>query len=315
MTSPILGPLPYRTLCVGDTIALVAPAGPSTAEDVDAARALIERRGYRCRVFPGCLQVRDHLAGSDAQRRQDLEAAFRDPDVRAIFCIRGGYGSARLLPHLHRGLLLLHPKALIGYSDITALHAWLNNQGMVGLHAPMIASDLLHPDRAADLDALFEVLTGGLRVGDTLDGGDAPGSAVHLAGRASGRLVGGNLSVLASLLATPWQLRTDNSILFLEDIGEAPYRVDRLLWQLRESGVLAGVRGFVLGSFSGAEDCTAVLAEALLPLNKPIVSGWPAGHGAPHRTLPLGARVRLDTDLRQIMLLQNVLLPLDDIPL
>lgn len=309
MSSAILGHTPFPTLRPGDTVALVAPAGPVASSDIEASRDFVEQRGYRCRVSANCSMAHGHLAGTDAQRREDLEAAFRDPQVRAIFCLRGGYGSARLLPRLHRGLLLLHPKPLIGYSDITALHAWLGNQGMVGFHAPMLASDLLQADRGAEADALFSLLADGLREGHIIDGGTGEPNSLHLSGQASGRLVGGNLSVFASLLGTPWQVRADNSVLFLEDVGEPPYRVDRLLWQLREAGVLAAARGFVLGSFSGAGDCTAVLAEMLMPLGKPIVSGWPAGHGAPHFALPLGARVLLDTDLRELRLLQDVMLP------
>jgi muramoyltetrapeptide carboxypeptidase len=286
---------PYRCLRPGDTVGIVAPAGPADPELVARVPALLAAHGLRARVFPGCHLRQGYLAGPDAARLADLHAAWADPELAALWCLRGGYGSARLLPHLDTALLQQSRKLLIGYSDITALHALLDRLDCPALHAPMPASDLLRPGREADEVALFALLTGGLRAGTTWAAAPADGS-LRLPGAACGRLVGGNLSLLAALAGTPWQLRTDGAILFLEDVGEQVYRVDRLLLQLDQCGALRGVRGVLLGSFTEDEDPRAVLDAALRPLGVPVLGGWPCGHGTPHRPLPLGVEVTLDAD-------------------
>ncbi len=297
---------PYRALPPGSLIGVVAPAGPAEPEALAQVEPLLARHGYRTRLYPGCHARRGYLAGDDDVRLADLHAAFADAEVAAVFCLRGGYGSARLLDRLDRDLVARAHKPLVGYSDITALHAWLGRAGLVGLHAPMPASDLVKPGREGDADALFALLGAGLRAGTVwVPALDA--SALHRDGVAEGRLAGGNLSIVASLLGTPFACPVDDAILFLEDVSEEPYRVDRLLNQLRLAGVLAAAKGFLLGSFTEQASPLGVLAEALLPLGKPLLAGWPAGHGTPNRPLPLGARVRLDATLRSLTLLDDVI--------
>jgi muramoyltetrapeptide carboxypeptidase len=297
---------PYRALQPGALIGVVAPAGPAEPEALALVEPLLARHGYRARLYPGCHARRDYLAGDDEVRLADLHAAFADAEVAAVFCLRGGYGSARLLGRIDADLVARAHTPLVGYSDITALHAWLGRAGMVGLHAPMPASDLIQPGRDADADALFALLGGGLRAGtEWAPALDA--STLHRDGVAEGRLAGGNLSVVASLLGTPFACPVDDAILFLEDVGEEPYRVDRLLTQLNLAGVLAAARGFLLGSFTGQASPQRVLADALLPLGKPLLAGWPAGHGTPNRPLPLGARVRIDATRRRLTVLDDVI--------
>jgi len=300
---------PYRHLRRGDLVGVVAPAGPLAPERVALVEPLFERFGLRARLYPGCHARHprhDFLAGDDATRLADLHAAFADADIAAVFCLRGGWGSARLLDRIDTGLLRANPKPFIGFSDITALHALLVREGLVGFHAPMPGSNLVQDGSEADARALFDLLLQPLPAGHCF----APALATdawRVPGRASGVLVGGNLSLVAALLGTPWAWPTEGTILFLEDVSEALYRVDRLLTQLRLAGVLAGARGFVLGSFTEDADPAAVLHEHLAGLGKPVLSGWPAGHATPNRALPLGAQVTLDAAAGTLTLNEAVL--------
>ena len=292
----------------GATIAIIAPAGPASEEATRAVPALLAAQGYVARLYPSCAKRDGHLAGADASRLADLHAAVADDNVAAIWCLRGGYGSGRLLQHIDCGVLRRHPKPLIGYSDITALHALWLREGLLALHAPMPASDLVTPGREADTEALFDWLRHGMLAGTRLAPAlDADTSRQH--GSAQGRLVGGNLSLIAALCGTPWQIDTRGRILFIEDVSESVYRVDRLLLQLRHSGLLDAAAGFLLGSFTEDADPRAVIEAELLPLGKPLLGGWPAGHGTPNRPLPMGALVSLDATAGTLTMLQDVLCP------
>jgi len=306
---------PLRCPAPGSTIAIVAPAGPATEEQTRAVPALLAARGYQARLYPSC-EARaggpfGHLAGSDESRLADLHEAIADERNAAVWCLRGGYGSGRLLQHIDTALIRRHPKPLIGYSDITALHALWQREGLLALHAPMPASDLVRAGHEADADAVFAWLQQGLPCG-TLLVPELATPALHAPGVASGRLVGGNLTLVAALCGTPWQLDTRGAVLFIEDVSESLYRVDRLLLQLRHAGLLDAAAGFLLGSFAEDEDPFAVVGAELLPLcraqGKPLLGGWPAGHGVPNRPLPMGARVTLDATHGTLRVDQDVLL-------
>lgn len=296
----------YPALPAGSLIGVIAPAGPVEAERLARVPALYASFGYRCRVYPGCALRDGYLAGPDEQRLADLHAALADREVAAIHAIRGGYGCMRILDGVNPALLRANPKLLIGYSDLTALHALWSREGLPSLHAPMAASDMLLPGREADRDALFAVLRGGLVAGTTLVPERLP-EAWQVPGRARGRLIGGNLSLVAALLGTPWAWDAGGAILFLEDVNEELYRVDRLLTQLRLAGVFEQVAGFVLGSFTEATSPQPLLHRMLEPLGKPLIAGWPSGHGTPNRPLPLGLEVELDADAGSLTLLQDLL--------
>lgn len=310
MNPIVTGGRSFAALPEGATLGIIAPAGPADPERVARLPALLQRHGFRAKVFPGCHAQHPalpYLAGDDTQRLHDLHAAFADPEVSAVLCLRGGYGCLRLLDRIDTGLLSRHPKLLIGYSDITVLHVLLNGLGLPSLQAPMPASDLLHDEAGPDSEALFAVLHRGLPAGRRL----APplSAGLRQGGRVAGELSGGNLAVLCAMLGTPFEPRLQGKILFLEDIGEAPYRVDRMLAQLRLSGVLDAAAGFLLGSFTEAESPQAVLADYLLPLGKPVLGGWPSGHGRPHQVLPFGVTVELDADQGHLQLRQDLLRP------
>ena len=295
-----------RVLQAGDLIGVIAPAGPAQPDQLAAVEALYARQGHRVRLYPGCREIAGYLAGSDAQRLADLHAAISDDEVAAIHCLRGGYGAMRLLDAIDTALLRRKPKLLIGYSDITALHALWCRFGLPALHAPMPASDLIKPGREVDEVALFALLREGLHAGDVLAPALEPGT-LRVAGTAEGTLIGGNLSLVAALLGTGFEWQAEGAILFLEDIHEELYRVDRLLTQLRLAGVLDAVRGIVLGSFTEATSPQALLQQMLGGLGKPVLGGWPSGHGTPNRPLPLGVRVRLDAGAGQLRLLEDFL--------
>lgn len=306
----------FAALKPGALVGVIAPAGPTNASNRERVLPLLASYGLHGKLYPSCYLSEGYLAGPDAQRLADLHASFADDEVQAVHCLRGGYGCGRLLPGIDRELLARKAKLLIGYSDITALHAVLNGLGVPSLHAPMLTSDLVREDRAADAQALFKLLRDGLPAGELprpalLEGAWHVAGAGDKAGPVEGLLLGGNLAIIASLIGTPWALpMRDDAILFLEDINEEPYRVDRLLCQLRHSGMLDAARGFVIGSFTHETEPAspaAVLREYLEPLGKPVLAGWPSGHGTPNRALPLGARVRLDAAAARITVLHDVI--------
>ena len=289
-------------------VAIIAPAGPVRL-DADKASQWFARHGLGCRLYPGVSQAHGYLAGTDERRLQDLHDAFADPRIDAILCMRGGYGSMRLLDKIDFQLLRDNPKPLIGYSDITALHtAIARHAGFVTFHGAMLSADLLGEKLEPTVSSLLAQLSGRLGEGSVLQHpAGYPLSAV-LPGVASGRLMGGNLSLLAATLGTPAEVNLDGSILFIEDVNEPLYRVDRLLTQLRLAGKLEGVRGVLAGDFAGitVEALTPLLRDIFSPLAVPILAGWRSGHCDPNLCLPLGARVRLDSSAGCLSLEQDL---------
>jgi muramoyltetrapeptide carboxypeptidase len=296
-----------RHLAPGDTVAVLAPAGPSAAEALPLVQALLARHGLVPHLYPSCHARSGYLAGPDALRLADLHAALADDSIAAIHCLRGGYGAMRLLRDIDAALVRRARKLLVGYSDITALHALWAREGLPSLHAPMPASDLVKPGREADEAALFALLMQPLPAGTVLAPALSTEGVVHRGGIAEGRLIGGNLSLVAALCGTPWAWSPEGAILFLEDVSEDLYRTDRYLAQLCLAGVLDAAAGFLIGSFTEQQSPLPLLRETLLPLNKPVLGGWPAGHGTPNRPLPLNINVRLDADAGTLTLLEPFL--------
>jgi muramoyltetrapeptide carboxypeptidase len=241
---------------------------------------------------------RRYLAGDDARRSEEWREAVADPEARAIFCARGGYGAMRILPGVDPAPLLVSPKLLVGFSDITALHALLNRAGLATVHGPVLTQ--LGRAPGAAVDHLLALLT--QAPPPDADGSPGPGAglvgqAVIRPGRVEGPLLGGSLTLLAHLCGTPWQPSLAGAILAIEDVDERPYRLDRYLTQLRLSGALRGVAGVALGLFT---DCDApgihgleVVREWAAELGVPAVEGFPFGHEDGNLALPLGARATL----------------------
>ncbi|MCX5232898.1 LD-carboxypeptidase [Streptomyces sp. NBC_00233] len=298
MRRPHLLPAPLRP---GDTVAVVAPAGPVDATEMSAARSLLEGWGLRVRSTPRLFSTRlGYLAGPDEDRLEDLTEAWLDPEVRGVFCARGGYGTQRIADRLdYPRLAAAGPKFLVGSSDITCLHqAWGDRLGLVTLHGPMPACRPLHDDEETARH-LHAALFGPSARSLPLTG------PVLVPGRAEGRLTGGNLSLLASSTGTRTAPDTEGCVLFLEDVGEDPYRLDRALTQLRRADVLQRTAGVVLGDFSACgppEQVEGVLRDRLSDLGVPVAAGLPAGHGPRQLTLPLGADAVLDTARHRVAL-------------
>lgn len=295
----------------GDTVGLVAPASaPVSADALDRSLALLQNLGFKPLPGRNAHKRRGFLAGHDRDRAGDLMRMFTDRRVRGIFCVRGGYGTARLLPLLDFLAIRRHPKVLVGFSDITSLQcALLKKSGLVTFHGPMTASCLIKENCAPfTRESLWRTITEPSAPGSILRGYRSKTVSIVRRGKVSGELVGGNLSVLSTLIGTPWQPDFRNRILFLEEVDETPYRVDRLLTHLLNAGVLGAVAGVAVGICSGCVDPKAkrageyrqtvedVLQERLRPLKVPVVIGLPFGHGANNTTLPVGGRAMLDAN-------------------
>jgi muramoyltetrapeptide carboxypeptidase len=265
---------------------------------LDRGLAELESLGFRVRLGAGARGRHLFMAGTRAERQRDLAALLGDPEVRAVIGARGGAGSSWLLRGLDAEAFRARPKLLVGYSDLTFLHLWLARQGVASLHGPMLAWELA--DGRYDREGFLGSLSGE-RGAWTAEGDDEIWPLRD--GEAEGRLVGGCLSILAAASGTPWALRTEGepAILFAEDADEPPYRVHRMLWQLRETGALAGVRGVVFGDMKG---CAAgaeagytledAVRDALDGLDLAVAMGLSSGHTAsPFVSLPLGVRARL----------------------
>lgn len=289
-----------RALRSGDLVGVAAPAGPVDEARLQRGKSELERLGFAVRVAEGVLDRRGFTAGTVEGRLRQLHALWADPDVAAIVCARGGAGTIQLLPGLDRGLLARNPKVLVGYSDITLLHLEMERLGLTSLHGPMAARELADGEEAYDRTSLWHALTG-----EGAPYATGPDDLVALAdGTSEGVLRGGCLSMLAATGGTPWAPRRleEPAILFLEDVDEKPYRVDRLLRQLRAAGMLEGVKGVVFGDMKGCapgiDDDYAledVLREALAGLDVPVAIGVSSGHTPhPNVTLPLGVRARLE---------------------
>lgn len=288
-----------RALRPGDLVGVAAPAGPVDEERLARGVAELEMLGFATRVAPGVLDRQGFTAGTVETRLEQLEGLVADPDVAAIACARGGAGAGRLLTRLDPSGLRTHLKPLVGYSDITWLHLALGRLGVVSLHGPMVARELAAGDAAYHRESLWHALTG---EGDPYV--SQPGDLHPLRrGEARGVLRGGCLSILAAAAGTPWSLQTGGqpTVLFLEDVDEPPYRIDRMLLQLRESGGFDGVRGIVFGEMKGCRPgpeadyaLEEVLLEALRGVDVPVAFGFPSGHtSGSNVTLPLGVDVAL----------------------
>ncbi len=252
-----------------------------------------------------------YLAGSDAARAADIMDMFGDERVRAIFCTRGGYGAARLLERLDYSFIHRHPKILVGFSDITALSlAMYAKAGLVTFAGPMVAAEFASGILPMASTALWEMIRN-RRQNQRLP--YCENIEVMQSGAAEGTLLGGNLAVLCSLVGTPWLPDFRDAVLFLEDVGESVYRIDRMLLQLRQAGILSNIRGVMLGSFTAIpedrpnRELDRVFAEYFKPLGVPVLTGIPFGHIPEKITLPIGGRVRLDSERKTITVLEPVI--------
>ncbi|MBB1471695.1 MULTISPECIES: LD-carboxypeptidase [unclassified Luteimonas] len=303
----------------GDTVALVSPS--SQVDDgfnLQLAREVMEALGFKVKAGANYAARRGHLAGSDAARADDLNVAFADGDIKAVICVRGGSGAARLLPLLDYDVIRANPKALLGYSDITALHSAIHAKtGLVTFHGPNGSGswNSFNADQFRRLFLKRELM----HYRNVDEAGDelvqrTNRSVTITGGKARGELVGGNLAVLTALAGSPYLPDFKGRILFLEDVEEAPYRVDRMFSTLKLMGALDQIAGFVFGECTdcnpgdgyGSLTLQEILDDYIRPLGIPAYRGAMIGHIRRQFILPVGGRVELDADAGSFRLLDPV---------
>lgn len=337
-------PIFPRALSPGDTITFVAPAKYLDQPRCYLAKKRLERLGYQV-VFPKTLfRKQGYLAGSDAQRAAEINAAFADPEVDAIFPGTGGYGTTRIIDQLDYETIRRNPKIFVGFSDITGLHIAINQQtGLVTFHSPNPEYGLGNPENFQPWPAHWfwraicadQYQTVSRVARDALSGPGysilaipskhyraehaplyhaVPAAETLTPGTARGRLIGGNLSVLHAMMGTPYEIQTAGKILFLEDVGEDPYRIDRMLSTLKLAGKFDDVNGVILGCFTRrrgeqkwSDDMSMdhVLKDYFADLGVPVLKDFPIGHVKYNTTLPVGAEAELDATQGTLTILEK----------
>lgn len=281
-----------------DRIRIVAPAGKVSKEKVLPGIELLQEMGYEVLIGNYLFDRHFQYAGTDLQRAADLQEAISDPLTRVIICARGGYGSVRIIEKLDFTDLRNHPKWLVGFSDVTVLHSVFNSLGIASVHGAMPGSFLENKRPLKSFRSLMDVLTAGTSQMDM------EANALNRRGKCSGELVGGNLSLLYSLQGTPWQLDTKGKILFIEDVSEYLYHLDRMMQNLRLSGQLKNLAGLVVGGFTEMKDnespfgksASEIILEAVQEYHFPVCFDFPAGHIPRNISLILGAQYSMDVE-------------------
>lgn len=320
-SEPVTEEIPWlkaRGLKPGDTIALIAPAGPAELSRLRKYAALLEKEGYKVLVPAGGERKVGYLGGTDEERAEEFNAALRDPRIRAIMPVRGGFGLTRILDRIDYAALRKDPKIVTGFSDLTGFHLAASGKArVITFHSPMPMYELWNeepPYAFAASSFRRAVFAASYPKGETgymvALPDDRPAPVKVVGGRARGQLIGGNLTLICSTLGTPYEIEAERKLLFLEDTNEAPYRIDRSLSQLRLAGVLDDVSGVILGDFTSknaeeAKDINRVLHEYFDRAKVPVLMGFPVGHQAHNATLPIGASAELDADKGTLRLLEN----------
>ena len=298
-----------RPLQPGDTIGIVSPASPLTADKLDFVIAFLRDEGFKTKVFPHALDDIGYLAGTDADRTADFQAAFADPEVAAVLCSRGGYGCARIVDSIDWKAVVDSRKALLGFSDITTFHLAIQAHGGMSIHSPM-ALTLHYPRTDYVYESFRKVIHGDVSIPL-----DAPTGETVVAGQAEGITIGGCMCLLTDSIATKNALDPKGKILFIEDVDEAPHRVDAMLTHLLNSGLIAKAAGIVIGEMTrsderyddsiGGRPWREIVIERLAPLGIPMVIGYPFGHFKGMLTVPFGVKAVLDASAGTVRYLQS----------
>lgn len=284
----------------GDKVAITAPSSPVSDEKLEMSVESIKFLGLEPVVMPSCHMAHGYLAGPDKQRADDINTAFADKDIKGIFCLRGGYGTTRLLPMLDFEMVKSNPKIFIGYSDISSLHFNINQKsGLVTFHGPMPTTDYrVHEGFTNDSLRTCLFAPEKLKIIGNPEGEEI---ITLREGYAKGTLVGGNLSLMAGTLGSPYEIDTKGKILFIEDVDEMPFRLDKMLTALALAGKFRDCEGIILGTFERCEEADhpsltlrEIFEEVVLPWNKPTILNLRAGHIYPQSTLPMGAEVSFE---------------------
>ncbi len=299
-----------KSLKPGDTIGLIAPGSSVSPEKFEQALSNMAALGLNVTYTAAAQGKHGHLAATDSERLADLHSMFANQSVDAIWCLRGGYGCTRLLPHINYKLIKKNPKIIIGYSDITALLLAIQKKSkLIVFHGPVATSVFTDYTQQQLKSVLMDGKDGQIIKG----GGFNYPSEVIRAGKARGCLTGGNLSLLAAMSGTEFEMKVKNKIVFIEDVGEKPYSIDRMLTQLRQSGGLKKAAGIVLGVFAGCEakagsnslSLIDTLKDRLFDLEIPVYYGLPFGHIDDQCTLPVGIKVELDASKGTLTFLER----------
>lgn len=307
-----------KKLKFGDTLGFIAPSGAVRTEGaIERAVEETKRMGFKVKLGESAGQKYGYLSGSDEVRARDINTMFADDEVDAIVCLRGGYGAMRILDKLDYDLIAKHPKIFMGFSDITALHiALLNRCNLATFHGPMAAANWAgKPLDDFSRESMYRALMNAEPVGELVNPPEYPKETVN-PGQAEGLLVGGNLMLIASSLGTPWEIDTKDRIIFIEEVGERTYCVDRMLTQLRLAGKFDDCAGVVFGDFA---DCPIeypefglsleeIIRDVVAPCGKPIFTGLRCGHCTPKLTLPFGVKCRMDADACTLTVLESAVI-------
>lgn len=296
-TSNMLWPKPLKP---GDAVAITAPSSPVSDEKLEMSVESIKFLGLEPVVMPSCHMRHGYLAGPDKQRAEDINTAFADKDIKGIFCLRGGYGTTRLLPLIDFDMIKNNPKLFIGYSDISSLHFNINQKcGLVTFHGPMPTTDYRVHEGFTN-DSLRTCLFAPENL-KTIGNPEVEEIITLREGFAKGTLVGGNLSLMAGTLGSPYEVDTKGKILFIEDVDEMPFRLDKMLTALALAGKFKDCEGIILGTFERCEEADhpslslrEIFEEVVLPWDKPTIFNLRAGHIYPQSTLPMGAEVSFE---------------------
>lgn len=313
----VQAPLKPKALFEGATIGIVTPASPPLrAEIIDDGVKFLRSLGFTVKLAPHARERHGYLAGSDAARAKDIMTMLTDPEVHAIMAVRGGYGCMRLMPLISFSEFRKYPKIFLGFSDVTALLVAIHQAtNFITFHGPSLGT-LSGADNEFGLSACLSVLMGESATFSLCEGYNERHQSVQIINRGmvSAPLVGGNLTILGAMQGTPYAPKFNGKIVFLEDVGEAPYRIDRLLTQLILSGAFAGVKGIAVGLFAHCKDphmeitteyrqsAREVIIERLAPLGVPLVLGLPFGHVDTNGTLPFGGKVLLDAEVGDLII-------------
>lgn len=302
-----------KGLKLGATLGVVAPASPTTKEKLELAYKKLKQLGFNVVMGESCYENYGYLAGSDELRARDLNNMFKNEKIHGIICLRGGYGTPRILDLLDYEMIRRNPKVFIGYSDITALHIAFNQlSNLITFHGPMAASDMIRNFSSFSKEHLFKAIMDNEALGEIVNPEGEEIISIN-GGIAEGPIIGGNLSLIADTIGTPYEIDVKGKILFIEEVEEEPYRIDRMLNQLRLAGKLNDAAGIILGDFSKCDarkpneslSLEEVIDDYFKALDKPIIYNLQAGHCEPMVTIPFGVRARLDADKKELIILEN----------
>jgi muramoyltetrapeptide carboxypeptidase len=307
----------------GDMVAVVAPSSATDLKSVQNGELKIRALGLEPVMFPTCYTNFGHLSARDEERARDINQAFQDKSIKGIICLRGGYGTPRILNMLDYKMILENPKVFIGFSDITALHVAFNQIcGMTTFHGPMATSNYAKiKGETVDFEQYtYESLVKNIFSAEPLGVHKNPSEEKlksYCHGSGEGILIGGNLTLLTACMGTMYEVDTRDKILFIEEVNEPVYKIDRMLTTLALAGKFNHCRGVILGTFTGCErekkayeggfdlPLEEVIENTIVPFGKPIIYNFKAGHSFPQPTLPFGTKVQIEADLKQVVFMES----------